>query len=311
MGGGGGSIFYGRPTPERLIQAVREAENKADDQQFTSKVCGLLGDALAQYNSRDIEGIQSILDKVKNDLGEEFEGTVDLVFGGSVVKHTYVDGLSDVDALVILKETHIDGDSPEGLIAQFAEKLQARFGRGEGIVKQGRLAVTLRIDGKEIQLLPAMRIGDGFKIASSDGRGWAKINPKNFSEKLTKANQSLDGKLIPTIKLAKSIIANLPEQRQLSGYHTESLAINVFKGYGGPKNVKDMLKHFFNSAAEYCKKPIKDSTGQSVHVDEYLGEDNSLPRLAIADALGRIGRRLANADGAHSLEQWRDVLNID
>ena len=232
----------------------------------------------------------------------------------SQVKHggiTYVDGLSDVDALVILKETHIDGDSPEGLIAQFAEKLQARFGRGEGIVKQGRLAVTLRIDGKEIQLLPAMRIGDGFKIASSDGRGLAKINPKNFSEKLTKANQSLDGKLIPTIKLAKSIIANLPEQRQLSGYHTESLAINVFKGYGGPKNVKDMLKHFFNSAAEYCKKPIKDSTGQSVHVDEYLGEDNSLPRLAIADALGRIGRRLANADGAHSLEQWRVVLNID
>lgn len=309
-GGNGGSYFYGKPDPEKLIESVRAAEQKADDQEFTSQVCAMLADALGQFNSRDVEGTQKILSRVKDELSDEFEDTVGLTFGGSVAKHTYVDGLSDVDALVILKETVIEGDSPSKLVSMFAEKLRARFGRDEEKVKEGKLAVTLNIDGKSIQLLPAMRSGELFKIASPDGNGWATINPRKFADKLTSANQALDGKLVPVIKLVKSINGTLPEQRQLSGYHIESLAIDVFKAYEGSRNSKDMLRHFFDEAAERCKKPIKDSTGQSVHVDEYLGEENSTQRLILADALGRIGRRLANADGARSLDEWRSVVGI-
>jgi len=311
MGGGGGSYFYGNPEPERLIESVRSAEQSAADQEFTSYVCAFLADALAQFNSRDVEGTQEILAKVKQELSDEFEDTVGLVFGGSVAKHTYVDGLSDVDALVILKETIIEEDSPSKLVTLFADKLRAHFGRNEEIVKEGRLAVTLNIDGKLIQLLPALRSGEFFKIASSDGQTWATINPRKFADKLTSVNQTLDGKLVPVIKLVKSINGTLPEQRQLKGYHIESMAINVFKGYVGPRNTKDMLRYFFDKAPEQCRKPIKDSTGQSVHVDEYLGEANSTQRLILADALGRIGRRLANADGARSLDEWRSVVGLE
>ena len=312
MGGsGGGGYFYGSPKPDRLIASVRSAEQQAADQEFTSYVCAFLADALARFNNRDVEGTHAILDKVKQELSEEFEDTVGLMFGGSVAKHTYVDGLSDVDALVVLKETIVEEDTPAKLVKLFAEKLRARFGRAEETVKEGRLAVTLNVEGKLIQLLPAMRSGDGFKISSPDGRDWSRINPRKFADKLTSANQALDGKLVAVIKLVKSINSIQPEQRQLSGYHIESMAINVFKGYSGPRNTKDMLQHFFKTAPEQCRKPIKDSTGQSVHVDEYLGEENSTPRLVVADALGRIGRRLANADGARSLEEWRSVLGLE
>jgi len=313
MGGGGGSggYFYGTPEPQKLVQSIRTAEQETADQEFSSYVSTFLADALAQFNTRDAEGTQEILEKVKAELSDEFETTVGLIFGGSVAKHTYVDGLSDVDALVILKAEVIEEDSPAKLVHLFAEKLRARFGKAEGLVKEGALAVTLKIEGKEIQLLPAMRSATGFKIAAPDGRGWASINPQKFAEKLTSTNQALDGKLVPVIKLAKSINSTLPEQRQLSGYHLESLAINVFKGYNGATTTKAMLRYFFENAGEQCKSPIRDSTGQSIHVDGYLGEANSLQRLVVADALGRIGRRLANADGARSLQEWRSILGLE
>jgi hypothetical protein len=120
----------------------------------------------------------------------------------------------------------------------------------------------------------------------------------------------LDGKLVPTIKLAKAIMAQLPEQQQLSGYHTESLAIDIFRNYEGPKTPKAMVAQFFEKAQERVKSPIKDSTGQSIHVDEYLGQPDSLKRRIVADALGRVARKIANADGAQSLDMWRQILGL-
>jgi len=310
-GGGGGGYFYGAPEPQKLVRSIRTAEQEAADQEFSSYVSTFLADALAQFNARDTEGTQKLLERIKAELSDEFETTVGLVFGGSVAKHTYVDGLSDVDALIILRPEAIEDDSPAKLVHMCAEKLRARFGRDPERVKEGVLAVTLRIEGKEIQLLPAMRTATGFKIAKANGRDWASINPQKFAQKLTSANQALDGKLVPLIKLAKSVNSTLPEQRQLSGYHLESLAIGVFRDYTGPRTTKTMLRYFFENAGEHCKTPIRDSTGQSVHVDEYLGETNSVQRLVVADALSRVGRRLANADGARSLQEWRSILGVE
>lgn len=112
------------------------------------------------------------------------------------------------------------------------------------------------------------------------------------------------------MKLAKAIVSQLPEQQRLSGYHAEALAINVFRGYDGPRTPKAMLRYFFDKAQDHVKSPIKDSTGQSVRVDEYLGPENSLERRIVADALGRVARRLANADGAQSLEMWRQIVGL-
>ena len=69
-----------------------------------------------------------------------------------------------------------------------------------------------------------------------------------------------------------------------------------------------MLRYFFQHAPTQVTKPIRDSSGQSVHVDEYLGAENSLERRIVADALGRIGRKIRNADGAISLERWKELL---
>ncbi len=306
MGGSGGGYFSNRLTPDDLAKRTRQAEDQARDDTFETDVAGHLASLLADFNDRDVEGIRDVFDQIKSDLENEIAGTVDTLFGGSISKHTYVDGISDVDALVLLNNTELANKSPNKVKSFLADCLRDRY--GEDVVREGELAVTVKFQDKTIQLLPALRHGESVKIASSDGKNWSKVNPQGFAHALTKANKRLDGKLVPCIKLIKAIVATLPERRQITGYHTEAMAINVFRGYDGSKTPKSMLRHFFEHASEYVTEPIKDSSGQSVYVDEYLGSANSLERRIVADALGRIGRKMRNADGARTLDRWEELF---
>ena len=306
MSGTGGRFFSSRTTPYERAKRIREAEDQARDDAFDTVIGEYLASLLADFNSRDVEGIREILDRIKADLENEIEGTVDTLFGGSVSKHTYLEGISDVDTLVLLNSSELAEKSPKEVKSFLEDCLRDRY--GEDNVWEGKLAVTVSVEDKTIQFLPALRDRQSLKIASSDGSDWSKVNPQRFAEALTKANKSMEGKLVPCIKLAKAIIATLPEQRQITGYHTESVAINVFKGYDGPKTTKAMLRHFFGNASEQVKTPIKDSSGQSVHVDEYLGVANSLKRQTVSHALDRIRRKVLNADGAKELERWKELF---
>src|SRR5947208_2069355 len=111
MGGGGGG-FLGDSTPAKLAQQLRTAEDKVRDERFEAAVSSLLAQKLAEFNDRDVEGIRRILGRVTAELAGELEAEVDLIFGGSVAKHTYVDGLSDIDALVLLTPEATAGETP-------------------------------------------------------------------------------------------------------------------------------------------------------------------------------------------------------
>ena len=306
MGGSGGGYFSSRLKPDELVERIRQAEERTQDATFEAEVEGHLAFLLTDFNDRDTEGTQEVFDKFKSDLENEIDGTIDMLFGGSISKHTYVDGISDVDALVLLNNSELADMNPDEVKSFLADCLRNRY--GQNAVSVGVLAVTINLQDQMIQLLPALRDGESVKIANSGGHDWSKVNPNRFASALTDVNQKLSGKLIPCIKLIKAIVATLPEKRQISGYHTESIAINVFKDYEGPKTPKSMLRHFFERASEQITQPIKDTSGQSAHVDEYLGNANSLERRVIADALSRIGRKIRNADGARSLEQWKELF---
>ena len=127
---------------------------------------------------------------------------------------------------------------------------------------------------------------------------------------MTRRNKECDGKLVPMIKLAKAINGQLPDAQRLSGYHLESLAIAAFRGYDGEKTTAAMLPAFFERARALVISPIVDSTGQSVHVDEYLGPTNSEARQAAGHLLGRLARRMRNATAAASMEQWQAMFEI-
>jgi hypothetical protein len=160
----------------------------------------------------------------------------------------------------------------------------------------------------EIQVLPAIRTQEGVKIPNRTGERWSSIDPKGFTRALSKANSAMSMKLVPTIKLVKAINSTLPKHTQLSGYHIESLAIEAFRSYEGEKTPEAMCRYFFSRAKEIVMAPIKDKTGQSLHVDEYLGATGSKQRKLAHAVLDRIDRRLNLADTSSDLSRWQEFF---
>ncbi len=309
MGGGGGSYNW---NPQDLARQVREAEKQVQSEAFQTELSGLLTTLLARFNDRDTDLVRRRLDSITNVLEKVLQGKIDQIFGGSVAKHTYVDGLSDVDCLMILNDTNLGESGPQVALKELAGVLSKKL-KTPVEISTGQLAVTLRYDdGMELQLLPAVRTDSGLKIPSSrDADRWSHIDPQRFQQALTRRNNECNGKLVPTIKLAKAIIGQLPAAQQLSGYHVESLAIDAFRGYDGPKIASAMLPYFFEKAKERVLTPMTDSTGQSVHVDAYMGNANSAERINAGHILGRIAKRMANASAVGSLPQWNDLFGVE
>ncbi len=109
-GGGGGGPFVGR-SPEQLVKQVRETEDETAVKEFETELSGIIMDLLASANSRDVGKAQERLDDVKDALEGPLKNAVDTLFGGSVAKKTYVDGLSDVDSLLILDDSSLEGSA--------------------------------------------------------------------------------------------------------------------------------------------------------------------------------------------------------
>jgi hypothetical protein len=309
MGGSSGGYFYKRSKPSKIIKMINEEKAKNANNELDTKVNAMLNDLLSKVNNRDHDTIQQRLNSIFNALEKNIEEAIDLRYGGSVAKHTYVNGLSDIDALAVINKTELAGKSPEEVKEYFFKQIKKRYPETE-IVK-GKLAVTVKFqDGMELQILPALKSSQGIKIPSSrEPERWSKIiNPDRFAKILRFINQKMSGKLIPLIKVAKSIIADLPENRRISGYHTEALAIDTMVDYTGPKNIKSMLKHFFSTGSSKLLAPILDKTGQSTHVDDYLGATNSLSRKMAADSFSSITRKMQSADSGQLIKAWEDLV---
>lgn len=305
MGGSGGGFLYGYK-PDEIKPMVEEAAIRTRNEEFEAEVSERLNELLVAYNDRDVETTHRYLDQIKELLQEDIEGTVEVRFGGSITKRTYVDGLSDVDCLVHLKDPDLQSMSPREVLQYFKEKIEQRLGRLVD-VSVGNLAVTVKYpDGTEIQLLPAVHGETGLVIPSSRGDQWSNIiRPEIFAERLTEVNQSCNNKMVPTIKLVKGILNNiLSPEHNLTGYHVESLALEIFKTYTGKMTAKAMTEHFFNRAKDLVTHNIRDRTGQSIHVDDYLGNENSGLRQAVSDNLDKISREFTNANTRTEASTW-------
>jgi len=102
----------------------------------------------------------------------------------------------------------------------------------------------------------------------------------------------------------------LSEPLRLSGYHIESLAIQAFEGYKGRLTLSEMVKYFWYTARAYVLHPIADTTGQSLHVDDYLGPNNIALRNQVSKAMGRIITKIERAENSQSIENWKELLEI-
>jgi hypothetical protein len=312
MGGSGGSSGWSSSGSSEAMAAQRpqQASSSADSSAYNSEVNNLLQEALKTYNERDRETINKHLDVLKKAIEKEIQESVNLVFGGSIHKHTFLNGLSDVDVLVLVNNTSLEKSSPQEVLSYIAGQIGQRLPNTN--VSVGNLAVTISYsDGCEIQLLPAIKTASGFRISDPLAEGkWSNVaRPKAFAQKLTDVNQACSGRVVPVIKLFKAAVQEVfPKDLKISGYHAESLAIEAFKNYDGSKTYKDMLVHLCRTASDRVKAPIKDTTGQSLHVDDYLGNPNSQERTKVSHYLDRLAKRMEKSDKLRSKEEWEKLF---
>lgn len=310
MGGSGG--HSGSSGRKRSIgDIVSEADRSVAESNYRQAVNQFLKELLTAYDQRDVEAVQRHLETIREKLSSEIDGFVELRFGGSITKHTYADGLSDVDILVNVRNTELENASPKSLIEYFAQKIRERLPSTE--VRTGNMAVTVKYsDGAEIQLLPALATRAGVRIAKSSGEGWSTVvRPMAFAEKLTEVNKGCGGKIVPVIKLYKALQQTMPKNCQLTGYHVESIAVNAFRSYPGGRTHKEMLAHLCKSAAKAVKTPIADRTGQSLHVDTYLGGSGSADRRRVSAYLTRMAARFGGADDRRDVSAWKRLFDND
>lgn len=309
MGGSGGGGYTSRTEQqtESSIQSARRATENAD---YEAAVSEHLRDLLAAYNERDTDTINNRLEQVKEVLADYLESSIILRFGGSVSKHTYVDGISDADCLCFLDSSKFAADSPQQLLKEFEDLLRQVMGKMADVERRA-ISIKLKYkDGPELQILPAIRTATGVRIPAYEEDAWSQVvHPQRFAQVLTDLNQKLNGKLVPVIKLVKPAINNL--NPKMKGYHIEVLAERIFQGYRGDLTSKAMVQHFFDRASEFVKTPIRDMTSQSAYVDDYLGQRNSAAREAIGRALQNITQRMKEADGRHSVDDWLSSIDAE
>ena len=248
-------------------------------------------DLLARHTRTNQQSVTRRLRSLRGFLREEGDYVVQTVFGGSVRKSTYVTGLSDVDALLVVNDSSLANQPPAEVKRRVRDIIDRRL--PDNTVRMGDLAVTVEYaDGTEIQLLPAIRTRTGgVRIARSGSTQWSNIaHPDRFAKKLREVNTARDGRVVPVIRLAKMMAGCFVTRpsRKISGYHMESLAIDAFRDYKGALDSKSMLVHFLGYAMTAVKQPITDSTGQSRYVDEYLGAADSRLRKRASTYFGQM-----------------------
>ena len=287
MGGSSGRFVW---QPRRVL---------SDDQ-----INGHLRGKLRDYNERDTEAINRHIRGLRQALEQTGNDVLPTRFGGSVSRHTYVDGLSDVDVLLTVNDSSLSGQAPKVVIQRMAELIQQSMPRTQ--VSTGNLAVTVKYsDGHEIQVLPAIRTKSGIRIANPTRNQWSGVlHPERFAQKLTDINQANRGQVIPAIKLTKALAHRLirSDRDRITGYHIESLAVEAFKNYRGSTDLKSMVTRLVGFSSKAVLRPIKDSTGQSRYVDDYMGHQGSADRQKAAANFRRM---------RDSLNQCKSKADID
>ena len=85
------------------------------------QVNAYLRDKLRDYNQRDTDAINRHIRGLRDALEQSGTDVLPTTFGGSVSRNTYVNGLSDVDVLLIVNDSSLSGRDPQAVIQYMAE----------------------------------------------------------------------------------------------------------------------------------------------------------------------------------------------
>jgi len=251
---------------ETIKAEIRATKNKSDRNLKALKIIKL---KLTEAKSREINSLQNKINFITRNIKAKIYEQAKFFLSGSIIKDTYVYGLSDVDILMALNKQNFLNISPRHIQQKLINQLRVIFPRL--VVKKNRNAVDIYDGQIKIQLVPVLPNQTKFLFPASDGLGWIEIEPHIFNKLLQERNKKLRHKLTTAIRIAKLIVSKLPQNNQLTGHHLEVLGYLASGHFGKKKSILSLIKDIFLYAQKRVLTPVKDTSGQLNFIDEYLG----------------------------------------
>lgn len=213
------------------------------------------------------------------------------MFGGSVRKGTYVTGLSDIDALLMVNQSSLVNQPPARAMEYVRDTIKSRL--RQNTVGAGNLAVTGQLLRRDRDTDTARHTDEHWRHSDCrtrkhhvEQRGAPReIRREARQSQCVEGRQSSSGN--QTCQGDGGLL-HQPSQQKDQRLPHGSLAIDAFEDYQGPFDPKSMLTHLLGYSMEAVKNPIVDSTGQSRHVDEYLGQAGSNLRKRASTQFGQM-----------------------
>ena len=227
---------------------------------------------------KDIEKVQvhiELREKLETKL--EFKGKDDdetySFLTGSYSRNTAIRPPKDVDFFIVLNDKKYGDLKPSELLNLLEKTLKEIL--PDITIFQQTHSVTIEYDEEfSIDVIPAFEINSElYKIphVSENSDTWLKSNPKIHGEKLTEANDTTNGLLVPLVKLLKAWKRD--KCSYVKSFHLELLAIEIINNFD-LESYANGINLFFDNANNYLEDScIVDPANSDNFVDDYLADD--------------------------------------
>ena len=131
----------------------------------------------------------------------------DTFLTGSYIKNTMIRPPSDVDIFVLINYGY-DEITPNTVLSRLRRDLLASY--PNSTIRQDKPCIVLDFNHCKFELTPAIKVDrynndSDYYIPFQGGNTWLYVeSPRLLEERLTNANQSLNGMLVPLIKMMKA-----------------------------------------------------------------------------------------------------------
>lgn len=269
---------------------------------------------------KDIEKVQvhiELREKLETKL--EFKGKDDdetySFLTGSYSRDTAIRPPKDVDFFVVLNDKKY-GDLKPSELLNLLEKMLKEILPDTTIFQQTH-SVTIEYDEEfSIDVIPAFEINSElYKIphVSENSDIWLESNPKIHGEKLTEANDTTNGLLVPLVKLLKAWKRD--KCSYVKSFHLELLAIEIINN-SGIESYANGINLFFDNASNYLESScIIDPANSDNLVDDYLTDDERENLKYLIKAEAAIAQNAVSLENGgetdEAIKEWDKIFTFN
>ncbi len=208
------------------------------------------------------------------------------IISGSLLKETYIDGISDIDILIPINESIYSNYSPNEIIESlFNYELDTDFEKY--FISANKNALRLRFKNLWIELVPVRISDSNLLFPNKNGKYWKEIHPNKVTYKIKELEKQSKHMISLTIRIVKVILLRLFRLYEINSYIIEFIIIE-FISYKKEDDLLELILVSLKLIRDRILYPISDVTRQYKYIDQNLGVALSDERKRLSVKIDKI-----------------------